>query len=82
MTIGDPIINKGGAMEQVEVNLVKARVVSERLGMAMSQVYRLARCGAIPSYCVGEKKSGVRFDISEVKEALRRPVVQQSGEVK
>lgn len=61
-------------MEQATVEaLVKARVVSERLGMAASQVYRLARSGAIPSYMVGEKKGGVRFDLREVKEALRRP---------
>ena len=53
-------------------SLVKARVVSARLGMATSQVYRLARSGAIPSYCVGEKKSGIRFDLTEVKAALRR----------
>jgi excisionase family DNA binding protein len=62
-------------MEHLRVDsLVNARVVSERLGMAQSQVYSLARSGAIPSYQVGGKKSGVRFDLREVKEALRRPI--------
>lgn len=60
-------------MEQVTIeSLVKARVVGERLGMAASQVYRLAKAGKIPSYCVGEKQSGIRFDLTEVKAALRR----------
>jgi predicted DNA-binding transcriptional regulator AlpA len=62
-------------MEQsTEEPLVKARVVSERFSMAQSQVYSLARSGAIPSYQVGGKRSGVRFDLREVKEALRRRV--------
>ena len=52
--------------------LVKASVVSQRLGMAQSQVYKLAKSGAIPSYCVGEKKTGIRFDLTEVRAALRR----------
>jgi predicted DNA-binding transcriptional regulator AlpA len=55
--------------------LVKVRVVSEAMGMAPSQIYRLAKSGAIPSYQVGEKKSGVRFDLREVREALRRKSV-------
>jgi excisionase family DNA binding protein len=62
-------------MEHLRVDsLVNARVISERLGMAQSRVYSLARSGAIPSYQVGGKKSGVRFDLREVKEALRRPI--------
>lgn len=65
-------------MEQAAVEkLVTARVVSEAMGMAQSQVYRLAKRGVndggIPSYQVGEKRGGVRFDLREVREALRRP---------
>jgi predicted DNA-binding transcriptional regulator AlpA len=40
-------------MEQVlraVEKLVKARVVAATLGMAQSQVYRLARSGTIPSF--------------------------------
>lgn len=65
-------------MEQAAVEkLVTAKVVSEAMGMAPSQVYRLARSGAIPSFSVGEKRGGVRFDLHEVKEALRRPVSRE-----
>jgi predicted DNA-binding transcriptional regulator AlpA len=67
-------------MEQATMeSLVKARVVGERLGMAQSQVYRLARNGTIPSYLVGEKKGGVRFDLREVREALRRKPAEEVG---
>ena len=56
--------------------LVTARVVSKAMGMAQGQVYRLAKRGihngGIPSYQVGEKRGGVRFDLREVREALRR----------
>ena len=65
-------------MEQATIEaLVKARVVSERLGMAQSQVYRLAKSGQIPSYLVGAKGGGVRFDLREVREALRRKSVEE-----
>lgn len=58
-------------MEQATVEkLVTARVVAERLAMAQSQVYRLARSGAIPSVSVGAKRGGVRFSLAQVREAL------------
>ena len=65
-------------MEQATIEkLVTAREVSEAMGMAPSQVYRLAKRGinngGIPSYQVGEKRGGVRFDLREVRAALRRP---------
>jgi len=62
-----------GAVEK----LVKARVVAEMLGMAQSQVYRLSRAGAIPSFSVGAKRGGVRFDLNEVRRALRRKPVEE-----
>jgi|CXWL01.1.fsa_nt_gi predicted DNA-binding transcriptional regulator AlpA len=62
-------------MEQAAVEkLVTARIVSEAMGMAQSQVYRLAKLAKIPSFQVGAKQGGVRFDLREVREALRRPV--------
>ena len=65
-------------MEQATIEkLVKARIVSEALGMAQSQVYRLARSGAIPSFSVGAKRGGVRFDLNEVRQALRRRPVEE-----
>ena len=70
-------------MEQTTDKLVTARVVSEAMGMAQSQVYRLAKRGTnkggIPSYQVGEKKGGVRFDLREVREALRRKPVDEAS---
>ena len=71
-------------MEQATMErLVTARVVSEAMGMAQSQVYRLAKRGinngGIPSYQVGEKRGGVRFDLREVREALRRTAAQEVG---
>lgn len=67
-------------MKQVEIEkLVTARVVSEAMGMALSQVYRLSRSGAIPSFSVGEKLVGVRFSLHEVRQALRRKPVEEVG---
>jgi predicted DNA-binding transcriptional regulator AlpA len=71
-------------MEQTTVEkLVTARVVSEAMGMAQSQVYRLAKRGinngGIPSYQVGEKRGGVRFDLNEVRHALRRKPAEAVG---
>jgi len=57
--------------------LVDAVAVSETLGMARSQVYRLAKQRVIPSYTVGARRGAVRFDLREVKEALRRPAEPQ-----
>jgi predicted DNA-binding transcriptional regulator AlpA len=60
-------------MEQATIEkLVTARVVAEAMGMAVSQVYRLAAEGSIKSFLVGHKKGGVRFDLREVREDLRR----------
>lgn len=69
-------------MEQATVEkLVTAKVVSEAMGMAPSQVYRLAKRGmnngGIPSYQVGERRGGVRFDLREVREALRRKPMEE-----
>jgi excisionase family DNA binding protein len=58
--------------------LVKARVVSEALGIALSTVFRLAAAGRIPSYSVGRR--GIRFDLEEVKAALRRSVSSSPAE--
>ncbi len=52
-------------------SLVDAAVVAARLGMAKSSIYRLARAGLIPSYAAGLRLSGRRFDLAEVKAALK-----------
>jgi len=54
-------------------HLVGAAVVARQLGMNRSSVYRMAKAGKIPSYAAGPKLSGIRFSLSELREALRRP---------
>ena len=51
--------------------LVDAATVAVKLGMAKSSVYRLCASGAIPSFAAGPKLTGRRFDLVEVKAALR-----------
>ncbi len=53
---------------------VRAPIIAKILAMGVSSVYRLAKAGLIPSHSAGPKLKGVRFDLEEVKEALRRPV--------
>lgn len=52
--------------------LVKVAEASRRLGLAKSSLYRMAAQGLVPSYAAGPKLSGRRFDVEEVKEALRK----------
>lgn len=51
--------------------LVDAATVAANLGQAKSSVYRLAQAGLIPSYAAGPKLRGRRFDLVEVKQALK-----------
>jgi hypothetical protein len=51
--------------------LMDATEISVRLGMAKSSIYSLAARGAIPCYGAGKKLRGRRFDLAEVKAALR-----------
>ncbi len=55
----------------MEPTLVDARTVASKLGQATSSVYRLAQAGLIPSYAAGPRLRGRRFDLEEVKEALK-----------
>jgi hypothetical protein len=60
-------------LAQVEP-LVSASDLEAKGLLRKSSTYRLARQGIIPSYMVGPSQTGVRFRVSEVLEALRRPV--------
>jgi predicted DNA-binding transcriptional regulator AlpA len=51
--------------------LVDAATVAAKLGQAKSSIYRLAQAGLIPSYAAGPRLRGRRFDLTEVREALR-----------
>lgn len=51
--------------------LVDAATVAAHLGQAKSSIYRLAQAGLIPSYAAGPRLRGRRFDLAEVREALK-----------
>jgi len=51
--------------------LVDAATVATHVGQAKSSIYRLAQAGLIPSYAAGPRLSGRRFDLNEVKTALK-----------
>lgn len=53
--------------------LVTAEVLEQRGILPKWSAYRLARLGLIPCFTVGAKHRGVRFRVSEVVEALRKP---------
>ncbi len=54
--------------------LVSARELDAKGILRRGSAYHLSRRGVIPSYLVGANRTGVRFRVSEVLEALRRPV--------
>lgn len=53
--------------------LVSARALEEKGILSKGTAYRLAKHGLIPAFTVGAKGRGVRFRVSEVIEALRKP---------
>jgi predicted DNA-binding transcriptional regulator AlpA len=55
----------------VENTLVHAATVATKLGQAKSSIYRMAQAGIIPSYAAGPRLRGRRFDVAEVREALK-----------
>ncbi|MDH4079786.1 MAG: hypothetical protein OEU68_08230 [Nitrospira sp.] len=51
--------------------LVDAVTIAKYLGQAKSSIYRLAQAGLIPSYAAGPRLRGRRFDLAEVRDALK-----------
>ena len=51
--------------------LIDAATVASKLGQAKTSIYRLAQAGLIPSYAAGPRLRGRRFDLVEVREALK-----------
>jgi len=51
--------------------LVDAATVAAHLGQAKSSIYRPAQAGLIPSYAAGPRLRGRRFDLAEVRAALK-----------
>jgi len=60
-----------------EEMLVSATVLEQRGILPRGTAYRMAKAGQLPSYAIGAKGRGVRFRISEVLAALRRPVIAE-----
>jgi excisionase family DNA binding protein len=54
--------------------LITAKDLAMHLGMSVGTIYRLAQDGRIPSYHAGQKLHGIRFDVEEVRAALRRRI--------
>ncbi|MBX3325163.1 MAG: hypothetical protein U0223_07490 [Nitrospira sp.] len=59
--------------------LVDAATVANHLGQAKSSIYRLAQAGLIPSYAAGPRLRGRRFDLVEVRDALRKLAQRSAG---
>ncbi|HEV8620948.1 MAG TPA: hypothetical protein VGQ79_07980 [Nitrospiraceae bacterium] len=57
--------------------LVSAEMCACACGITPGCLYAMARAGLVPSYRVGVQRRGVRFDVEEVKEALRRDLDDQ-----
>ena len=65
-------ITKIGGVNMSDHRLVSASTCARALGVTTGCLYRMAREGLVPSYRVGVQQRGVRFDVEEVKKALRR----------
>ena len=61
--------------------LVSADRCSRALGITAGCLYRMAREGLVPSYRIGSRQRGVRFDLDEVRAALRRDAQDQDAEL-
>ena len=60
--------------------LVTAETLQKETAIKKGTSYRLAKRGLIPSYKVGPRLHGVRFIITEVLAALRRPAPAPHGD--
>lgn len=59
-------------------NLVTARECAIALGVPKSSLYRMVRVG-LPAYRIGQRGRGLRFDVAEVRAALKA-LAQQAVE--
>ncbi len=57
--------------------LVTAAELAEHLAMSTGSVYKMASARKIRSYAGGPRLGGVRFNLQEVLEDLRRPALKQ-----
>ena len=54
---------------------VTVAALAKEVGQARSSLYRMAKLGVIPSYSAGPRLNGLRFDVEEVRRALRKAAV-------
>lgn len=59
----------------VPSNLVNATQCAIALGVPKSSLYRMVRVG-LPAYRIGQRGRGLRFDVAEVRAALKALVRQ------
>ena len=55
----------------IDRNLVTALEAARILCVSTGALYKMARLGTIPSYRVGAQRRAVRFDLQELRDALR-----------
>ena len=55
------------------IPLLTAAEVAEHLAMSTGSIYKMASAWKIRSYAGGPRLGGVRFNLQEVLEDLRRP---------
>jgi hypothetical protein len=67
---------RGAASTKAELQrLVTVAALAKEVGQARSSLYRMAKLGVIPSYSAGPRLNGLRFDVEEVRRALRKAAV-------
>ena len=54
-----------------EAPLIDADACAAALGLPKATFYKMAKAGRVPAYKVGVKGRGVRFSLTEVRQALR-----------
>jgi hypothetical protein len=70
------VYQPGGVDMSDRHSLVSADICARALDITRGCLYRMARQGLVPSYRVGVQQRGLRFDVEEVKAALRRDDAQ------
>ena len=59
--------------------LLTVTQAAKYLGIAESSLYKMLTRGLVPAYRVGARKRGIRFSLSELREALRQPSSVSEG---
>lgn len=57
--------------------LLSAAECASLLRISTGSLYKMAREGLVPCYRVGQQQRGLRFDVDEVREALKQEVEEE-----